>query len=617
MLRRTSEPLELELLGRTLIRSVLIGAAAGLVGSLFYYALELTERLILEGLAGYEALRAGGEEIHSPLERAPFRPFLLLFLPAVGALLGGILSSRFAPETRGGGADAIIQDFHQHRGKVRRRVPLIKALASILTLGFGGSGGREGPTMQIGGALGSLIGRALRVDERERRILLVAGLAAGVSAVFRTPLGAALLAVEILHRDDFESDALVPSVLASVTSYSVFISFFGEATLFTHAPRYPFVLEHLPLYALMALTVSLAAIGFAATLNGSRRLFDRLRLPLWLKPAVGALLLGAMVVPILIELGPRLGGEGRGIGLLGGGYGAAQLAITGAPWLPGGWYGVQLLALLAVLKACATALTLGSGGSAGDFGPSLVVGGLIGGAFGRAAELVLQDPRIDPGAFALVGMGTFYGGLAHVPIASLVLVCELAGSYDLLVPLMLAEAIAFVGLRRHSLYHAQVRTKRESPAHRDDLVLDVLRELKVGDALVRSRPYVSFRREASARQILEQAREAGAWQDVFPVLTDDGHLLGVISTDSVRNLAMLPDLLDLTLAIDLMSPPAFLLEDEDLHTALERMLKHQTREIVVLDPAGSISGFLDESEIQVAYHHATTPVLHTPKPRSR
>jgi chloride channel protein, CIC family len=121
VLARTAEPLELELLGRILLHSVLVGAAAGLVGSLFYYLLELTERLILEGLAGYEALRAGGEEIHSPLERAPFRPSLLWVLPAVGALLGGLLSS-FAPETRGGGADAIIKDFHRNRGAGVRRL---------------------------------------------------------------------------------------------------------------------------------------------------------------------------------------------------------------------------------------------------------------------------------------------------------------------------------------------------------------------------------------------------------------------------------------------------------------------------------------------------------------
>src|SRR5690606_25209292 len=396
ILRRTSAPLELELLGRTLLHSVLVGAAAGLVASFFYYALELTERLVLEGLSGYVALRAGGERVHPGIERGPLRPWLLLVLPALGALIGGLLSTRFAPETRGGGADAIIRDFHQHRGEVRSRVPLVKAAASIFTLGFGGSGGREGPIMQIGGALGSLVARVLRVDERERRILLVAGLAAGVSAVFRTPLGAALIAVEILHRDDFESDALVPSVLASVTSYSVFISFFGEATLFAHAPRYPFFPEHLPLYGVMALTVSISAMGFLAVYRSSGRMCAGWPAPHWLKPAMGGLLLGVLVVPILSFLAPYLGGEGRGIGLLGGGYGAAQLAITGASWLPGGWRGVQLLALLALLKMLATALTLGSGGSAGDFGPSLVVGGLVGGAFGRAAQLVLEDPTIDP-----------------------------------------------------------------------------------------------------------------------------------------------------------------------------------------------------------------------------
>ena len=119
---------------------------------------------------------------------------------------------------------------------------------------------------------------------------------------------------------------------------------------------------------------------------------------------------------------------------------------------------MQLLLLLALAKMVASSLTIGSGGSAGDFAPSLAIGGLLGGAFGRAAELLLADPRIDPGAFALVGMGAFYGGIAHVPLSALVLVCELAGSYDLLVPLMLAQGIAFVALRKRSLYDAQVPT---------------------------------------------------------------------------------------------------------------------------------------------------------------
>src|SRR5262249_6132256 len=203
--------------------------------------------------------------------------------------------------------------------------------------------------------------------------------------------------------------------------------------------------------------------------------------------------------------------------LLGGGYGAAQLAITGAPWFGEGWRGVQILALLGVLKILATALTVGSGGSAGDFGPSLVLGGIFGGTFGRVAGLLLHDPRIDAGAFALVGMGTFYGGLAHVPIASLVMVCELAGSYDLLVPLMFAEGIAFVALRHRSLYHAQVGTKRDSPAHRDDLIFDVLKSFKVGDVVIRDRPYVTFTRKTPATQVIRDVAES-AWQDAFPVL---------------------------------------------------------------------------------------------------
>ena len=140
--------------------------------------------------------------------------------------------------------------------------------------------------MQMGGALGSLVGQLLRVTDRERRVLLVAGTAAGMAAVFRTPLGAALLAVEILHRDDFEADALVPSVLASVVSYSVFIAIFGERTLFTHAPRYPFVPEHLPLYALLAVVVSFFASAFLSTLRSVQSVTAKVRLPEWCKPCL-------------------------------------------------------------------------------------------------------------------------------------------------------------------------------------------------------------------------------------------------------------------------------------------------------------------------------------------
>src|SRR5207247_411318 len=169
-----------------------------------------------------------------------------------------------------------------------------------------------------------------------------------------------------------------------------------------------------------------------------------------------------------------------------------EVSIAGATWLGSGWHAVELLVALGAVKIVATSLTVGSGGSAGDFGPSLVIGGIFGGAFGRAAQLLLHDPRISPGAFALVGMGTFYGGLAHVPIAALVMVCELAGSYDLLVPLMLCEGIAFVALRKTSLYKSQIESAAQSPAHKDALVLDALRDVRVADVLTRNRAFTTI-----------------------------------------------------------------------------------------------------------------------------
>lgn len=606
-------PIELQLVGRMLVRSALVGAAAGFAGSLFFFALELAQRVMLEDLAGYIPLRAAGEILLEQKPDVHFRPWLLWIIPAAGALVAGVISTFFAPETLGGGSDAIIEAFHHKDGVVRRRVPLVKAIVSVFTLGTGGSGGREGPTMMIGGAIGSIVGRYLKVTERERRILLVAGTAAGMAAVFRTPLGAALLAVEVLHRDDFESDALVPAVLSSVVAYSVFISFFGEYTLFAHASRYPFDPRHLPLYAIMALVISVVAAGFAGTLHGMQHKIRDLKVPAWCKPAIGGLGLGLFATPLLIVIGPHVGPAGQGLGVLGGGYGAAQVAITGASWFPEGWRGVELLVLLGVTKIIATSLTVGSGGSAGDFGPSLVIGGIFGGAFGRFAKLVLANTYvgtelhaagIDPGAFALVAMGTFYGGLAHVPIASLVMTCELAGSYDLLVPLMFAEGIAFVALRKTTLYHSQVQTKRESPAHRGDLITDVLSEITVGEVVTKDRPFVTFERRTPANEIVRAVADS-EWQDAFPVLERDGSLVGIVSAEILRTMSADPELGAFAVADDLMGPPVSVKETDDLHVALEKLLECGARELLVVDGSGRIVGFLDEADVTRAYHGET------------
>jgi CIC family chloride channel protein len=272
------------------------------------------------------------------------------------------------------------------------------------------------------------------------------------------------------------------------------------------------------------------------------------------------------------------------------------MSISGADWLPGGWTAVSLLLLLAGAKALAASLTIGSGGSAGDFAPSLAIGALIGGAFGRAAQLGLGDPTIEPAAFALVGMGVFYGGIAHVPLAALVLVCELAGNYDLLVPLMLALGIAFVALRRQALYPAQVASARESPVHRDAHLLEALQAVRVGEVVAAGRDFVSFAPGTSSAEMLHRVGET-TWQDVFPVVDAGGALCGLVSADALRVLAAEPSGAGWAVAADVMGPPITVGLDDNLRRAAERLVANQLREIPVVDGDGRIVGFLDESEI--------------------
>jgi CIC family chloride channel protein len=592
-------PLDLRIVGRMLFHTALVGVAAGLAGALFFGALEYVQRFLLEDLAGYRILHAHGETFAAGHGAHVFRPWLLVALPALGGLACGLVT-RLAPEARGGGGDAMIEAFHHRGGIIRRRVIWVKALASLLTLGTGGAGGREGPTMQIGGALGSVVARMLGVGARERRILLIAGVAAGISAVFRTPLGAALLAVEVLYRDGYESDALIPAVLASVIAYSVVISIYGESTLFAHSPRFEFVPRHLPLYGLLAVFVAALAVAFVAALRRSKKIFAALPVPDWARPALGGLALGALCTPIIVLVGSKVGTEGQGLGLFGGGYGAVQTAISGANWLPGGWTSVQLLLLLSIAKLFAASITIGSEGSAGDFAPALAIGGLFGGAFGRAVQILMADPRIDPGAFALVGMGVFYGGIAHVPLAALVLVCELAGNYDLLVPLMLAQGIAFVALRNRALYSSQVPTQRDSPVHRDALLIDILRAVLVRDVMTHGRPFVTFSPEMSAAEMLRHVGRS-TWQDVFPVVDASGTMVGIVSVDAMRFLSAEREDTPWTLAADIMQPAISVRVDDDLRKATEHLVANGLRELPVVDDNNVIIGFLDEREVAKLY----------------
>lgn len=588
-------PLDLRFVGTTLLQAALVGLGCGLIGAALFAGLELGERVVLEGLSGYVPLRAHGEAFAAgDSSHSVFRPWVLLFLPAIGGLIVGLLA-RIEPRVMGGGADAIIHAFHRGDARSPRRLLWLKPLATFATLSSGGAGGREGPAMLIGGTVGATVANLLRLGARERRVLLVAGIAGGISAVFRTPLGAALLAVEILYRDGFEAEALVPSVLSSVVAYSVVISIFGESTLFAYASRFPVPLTHLPLYLVLAVLVAAFALLFLKVHHGVTHVFDRLRVPPWTKPGLGGLVLGvltSMVLWFAVRKGLTSGG---GLGILGGGYGAVQLAISGSSWLPQGWWCVAVFLALAGAKMVATSLTLGSGGSAGDFAPSLAMGGLLGGAFGYAMQLLFPEAHIDPGAFALVGMGAFYGGVAHVPLAALVLVCELAGNYDLLVPLMLALTVSGVALRRASMYSAQIGEPHESPAYRGSIGLRLLQSRTVADVVTEHADHLRFEVATPMADVIE-GLAAATWQDAFPVY-EAGRLAGMIHRDALGMLHREADAMRGFLAGDLMREPVTVQESDDLHAATSLFLAQGVREIFVLDPEGQVVGFLDENDV--------------------
>jgi CIC family chloride channel protein len=578
---------ELQMLGRMLATCILVGVVVGFAACVFHIGIESLRALLLDGVVHYHSPRPHGEATFKLYTDGNVRYWALILVPTLGGLISGLLVHFFAHEAAGGGGDAMIDAFHNREGAVRPRVPIVKALASIFILGSGGSAGREGPIMLIGGGFGSWVARLLGTSVRTRRLLLLAGTAAGMAAIFRTPLGAAIFAIEVLYRDDFEADGIVPAIIASVTAYSVFITVFGQGShLFGTAVAYPFRPLSLPLYLVMAVALSYAGRLFVIILHGTKaRLWDRWQIKPWLKPAAGGLLVGAIACGL-----PQVAGIG---------YGWLQDAILWSGAFPLGWTTVALLAGIALAKMVATSCTISSGGSGGDFGPSLVIGGLLGAAFGQAYHLLFPSVAGEPGAFALVGMATFFGGIAHVPLASLIMVCELTGSYDLLVPLMLSAGVAFALLRHTALYPHQAKSPLESPAHSGELAVDILGAMRVADAYERTevKPVAMNLPLPTLLNQLAATRHA-----TFPVCDSDGHLVGMVSLATLRTLIG-EDSIAPILVGDAMNKLSTVTPDDTLSETLDRLLQSGFVELPVIERDGEkLLGLIGHSDIVAAYN---------------
>lgn len=441
-----SAPLTLSKTSRILLLSILVGVVAGGGAILFNWLLDLCKDLFLVGLAHYSppGLPKEGGELSE--HWGPYSRLLLPIATTLGGLIAGWLVFTFAPEAEGHGTDAVLKAYHHAGGRIRARVPLIKTVASSITIGSGGSGGREGPIAQIGAGFGSILSHLLKLDDSERRVLVMAGAAGGIGAIFHAPLGGALFATEVLYSKlEYETDVLVPSILSAVTAYSIVGYVYGFGSLFLTPGDYFTKPELLPLYALLSLISAGGAWLFIKMFYGSASWFKSLPYPQIVKPALAGLVVGllGLLVPQALD----------------GGYGWLQMIFLNK-------FTLWTLLLIALAKMVATSLSIGSGGSGGVFGPSVIIGAALGGVVGQAFQAAFPSLGIDPVHFALVGMAAFFSAAAKAPLSSIVMVTEMTGSYGLLVPLMLTSFIAYLTLRpNETLYKSQVPERIDSPVH--------------------------------------------------------------------------------------------------------------------------------------------------------
>ena len=501
---------ELQYLRKWIPIAVLIGLVSGFGAIVFDQAIEFFNSFLLGTLAGFHPPTAVGEgEI---LPSFTFNPFILPLITTLGGLLSGILVFGLAPEAEGHGTDAAIDAFHNKKGEIRSRTPIVKMLASALTIGSGGSAGREGPSAQIGAGFGSFIGKRLHLSLHDRRIALAVGIGAGIGAIFKAPFGGAILAAEILYMGDFEVDALFPAFMASTIGYSIFGFFKGWTPIFGTVNLGSFQDPiNLPFYAILGVACGLVGIIYVVSFYGIKSKFTQLKIPNFLKPAIGGLIVGVIGVFF-----PQI---------LGVGYGWLQLIINGNfTLLP-----IILLPVIIALKIVATSFTIGSGGSGGVFGPGLIIGGMLGAIVWAILNYFVPNFSPTVGVFAIVGMMAFFGGVGKVPVAVILMASEMTGSYTLLVPSMIATAIAYVVAGKYTLYKSQLPSRAESPAHRGEYSIPLLEKLHVKDAMSN---YVLV---AKPEMLINEAAEIMKNHAIrgLPVTDHQNKLVGMITVSDV------------------------------------------------------------------------------------
>ncbi|MCE4610546.1 MAG: chloride channel protein [Desulfurococcales archaeon] len=539
---------------------------------------------VLGGFAAYflRATIGAAGEIYSTLTRS----ILALSDPtatAASALLGGLVVGPIVyilvTEARGHGVPEVMAALLERGGRIHWKVAPIKILAASVTIGSGGSAGREGPIAQTGATLGSMVGQLAKLEPHEQKIIVAAGLAAGVAATFNAPLGGALFAIEVLLRIAGPVDA-VPIVLASVIGTVVGEELIGEGITF-RVPRLPvWRPEEIPLFILHGIILGLAASVWVRLFYTFEEVFEKLPGPKWIRPAIGMGLAGFIA------------GFFPGLGVSGVGYEGVEKALQGQ-------LAVEMLLLLAIAKAVATGLTVGSGGSGGIFAPSLYIGSMLGYALG------LQYPLGDPLAFSLAGMAALFAGAAYAPLTMSIMIPEISGSFTLIAPIMASAGTAYVVSRivlgGSNIYTIKLERRGVRVRLLTSLIMDSVR---VGDIM--SSPVTTVRADATLRELERLAAEKP--YGGYPVV-DDGKLVGIVTRrDLERAIERFGYEKAMTMRVrDIMTSPVIVAyPDETLRQALDKMNRYGVSRLPVVQRGASdrVIGIVTRRDILEAIEKA-------------
>ncbi len=508
------------------------------------------------------------------------QPVWLLFLvPAVGGLIVGPLVHFFAREAKGHGVPEVMEAVALRSGQIRPRLVIVKSIASALSIGCGGSVGREGPIVQIGSALGSTIGQLLKVSGGRLRTLVGCGAAAGIAATFNAPVAGAIFAVEVILAD-FGVGSFSPIVISSVIATVVARHFLGDVPAFD-VPSYGMDSPaELPVYFALGIAAALVATFFVRLLYKLEDLADELPGPAWIWTPIGGLLLGAIALKF-----PHV---------LGVGYDTIESALHGDALL-------GLLAALVLVKILATCVTIASGFSGGVFAPSLFIGAACGGTVGLLAHRLFPDVCVSPGAYALVGMGAVVAGTTRAPITAILVIFELTGDYELILPLMASCIISTLlceKLGRESIY--TLKLIRRGVDLQKGRELNVLRSLQVRREMSAAAETVPP--NATFGSLLVKVNERPS--TYYYVVADDGTLAGVVSlAELTEHIPDAPVLQNLLVASEVARAdvPAVSI-DADLDEVTKLFDARSREELPVLDERGRFAGVIGRRQIVEAYN---------------